>query len=113
MAITIIKDYSFSFAKNDDYVYLSSDKIDEQQFRYGLHFLYDERPCTLVNNQIKELCSQMMHEIMPGMGKQFESLMNDDNVGGMLDDIISSTCSAEDMKKNKVKYYSVGRPNIN
>ena len=42
MAITIIKDYSFSFAKNDDYIYLSSDKTDEQQFRYGLHFLYDK-----------------------------------------------------------------------
>ena len=54
MAITIIKDYSFSFAKNDDYVYLSSDKIDEQQFRYGLHFLYDKRNVTNVNNQIAD-----------------------------------------------------------
>ena len=54
MAITIIKDYSFSFAKNDDYIYLDSDKKDEQQFRYGVRLLYDERPCTLVNNQIKD-----------------------------------------------------------
>ena len=54
MAITIIKDYSFSFSKNDDYVYLSSDKTDEQQFRYGLHFLYDKRNVTNVNNQISD-----------------------------------------------------------
>ena len=54
MAITIIKDYSFSFAKNDDYIYLSSDKNDEQQFRYGLHFLYDKRNATNVNNQIAD-----------------------------------------------------------
>ena len=42
MAITIIKDYSLPFAKNDDYIYLSSDKINETQFRYGLHLLYDK-----------------------------------------------------------------------
>ena len=29
MAITIIKDYSLPFAKNDDYIYLSSNKINE------------------------------------------------------------------------------------
>lgn len=45
MAITIIKDYSFSFSKNDDYVYLSSDKSDEEQFRYGLHFLFNRLNC--------------------------------------------------------------------
>ena len=42
MAITVIKDYSFPFAKNDDYIYLSSDKTNESQFRYGLHLLYEK-----------------------------------------------------------------------
>ena len=42
MAITIIKDYSLPFAKNDDYIYLSSNKTNETQFRYGLHLLYDK-----------------------------------------------------------------------
>ena len=42
MAITIVKDYTFPFAKNDDYIYLSSDKKEETQFRYGLHLLYNE-----------------------------------------------------------------------
>lgn len=41
MAITIIKDYTFPFAKNDDYIYLDSDKTNELQYRYGLHLLYD------------------------------------------------------------------------
>ena len=41
-AITIIKDYSLPFAKNDDYIYLSSNKTNETQFRYGLHLLYDK-----------------------------------------------------------------------
>lgn len=42
MAITVTKDYSLPFAKNDDYIYLDSDKKEEQQFRYGLHYLYNE-----------------------------------------------------------------------
>jgi hypothetical protein len=42
MAITIIKDYSLPFAKNDDYIYLSSDKTNESQFRYGMHLLYNK-----------------------------------------------------------------------
>ena len=54
MAITVIKDYSLPFAKNDDYIYLDSDKKEEQQFRYGLHYLYDENPATNVNNQIEQ-----------------------------------------------------------
>ena len=45
MAITVIKDYSLPFAKNDDYIYLDSDKKEEQQFRYGLHFLYNQLSC--------------------------------------------------------------------
>ena len=64
MAITIIKDYSFSFAKNDDYIYLSSDKIDEQQFRYGLHFLYDEKFITNVDNQIDDEIKKAEQEII-------------------------------------------------
>ena len=54
MAITVIKDYSLPFAKNDDYIYLDSDKKEEQQFRYGLHYLYDEKPATNVDNQIEQ-----------------------------------------------------------
>ena len=52
MAITVIKVYTFPFAKNDDYIYLSSDKTEETQFRYGLHYLYDEKNVTNVDNQI-------------------------------------------------------------
>ena len=54
MAITVVKDYTFPFAKNDDYIYLSSDKTEEQQFRYGLHYLYEEAGCELVDNQIAD-----------------------------------------------------------
>ena len=50
MAITVIKDYSFPFAKNDDYIYLSSDKTNESQFRYGLHLLYEKFTTSGVNN---------------------------------------------------------------
>lgn len=50
MAITVIKDYTFPFAKNDDYIYLSSDKTEETQFRYGLHYLYDEVITSNVGN---------------------------------------------------------------
>ena len=42
MAITVIKDYTFPFAKNDDYIYLDSDNKNENQYRYGLHLLYDK-----------------------------------------------------------------------
>jgi len=50
MAITIVKDYTLPFAKNDDYIYLSSDKINESQFRYGLNLLYDKFTTSGVNN---------------------------------------------------------------
>ena len=50
MAITIVKDYTLPFAKNDDYIYLSSDKTNESQFRYGLHLLYDKFTTSGVNN---------------------------------------------------------------
>ena len=43
MAITVLKDYSLPFAKNDDYIYIDSDKKNEPQFKYGMRFLFNEQ----------------------------------------------------------------------
>ena len=40
--ITIIRGYGLPFAKNEDYIYLSSDRTNEAQFKFGMRFLFNE-----------------------------------------------------------------------